>query len=435
MFYRKIENTLNEYYEHPSDPILVITGARQIGKSFIVRETASKRFQNYVEVNMQDDFDGDNNFKDVRTTRDFYLQLSALYGDKLNNANDTIVFIDEIQVYPRLLSLLKPLKLEGKYRYVASGSMLGIALKHQFIPMGSILEVKMYPMDFEEFLLASGVGRDVLDYLRDCFNKLSPVKDSIHAYILKKFKEYLISGGLPAVVKEFLDGNIAKMRNAQSAIYDYYKDDASKYDELNKLKIRRIYDYLPSYMENKVKRVKYKDIEEKVNANLLTYQDEFEYLMASGISLGVKAVSNPVYPLVETSSKNLIKLYYNDVGILSNILYKSNINAILNSNCGVNLGSVYETACAMELRAHGHDLYYFDSKKIGEVDFLTNDYDSLSVLPIEVKSGNDQYNFRAIPKLVKEPYNLNRGCVLGNENVIRDKDKLTIYPIYMIMFI
>ncbi len=435
MFYRKIETTLNEYYKSPSDPILILTGARQIGKSFIIRETANKFFPNYIELNMQDDLDGDNNFKNVKTTRDFYLQLSALYGDKLNDAKDTIVFIDEIQVYPHLISLLKPLKQDGKYRYIASGSMLGIALKHQFIPMGSISEVKMYPMDFEEFLLASGVGRTVLDYLRDCFNNLSPVNDSIHSNMLNKFKEYLICGGLPAAVKEFLDGNVSKTRNIQSTIYNYYKDDASKYDESNKLKICRIYDYLPSYMENKVKRIKFKDIENKVNANLLTYQDEFEYLMASGISLGVKAVSNPVFPLLEASSKNLIKLYYNDVGILSNILYKNNINAILISDSGINLGSVYETACATELKAHGHDLYYFDSKKVGEVDFLINDYDSLSVLPIEVKSGNDQYNFRAIPKLVKEPYNLKKGYVFGNENTICMKDNLVTCPIYMIMFI
>lgn len=435
MFNRKIEATLKDYYEHPSDPVLVITGARQIGKSFIIRETASKKFSNYIEINMQDDLDGDNNFKNVRTTRDFYLQLSALYGDKLNNQNDTIVFIDEIQTYPQLLSLLKPLKQEGKYRYIASGSMLGIALKHQFIPMGSILEVKMYPLDFEEFLWANGVGKDVIAYLHECFGKLLPVKDSIHDLVLKRFKEYLICGGLPRAVKEFLDNNVFKTRNIQTSIYSYYKDDASKYDELHKLKIGQIYDCLPSYMENKVKRIKYKDVENKVNANLFTYQDEFEYLITSGISIGVKAVSNPKYPLVESSSKNLIKLYYNDVGILTDILYKNNINAILSADSGVNLGSVYETVCAMELKAHGHDLYYFDSKKVGEVDFLINDYNSSSILPIEVKSGNDQYNFRAIPKLVSEPYNLKKGYILGNGNAFKEKDNLIVCPVYMVMFI
>ena len=191
---------------------------------------------------------------------------------------------------------------------------------------------------------------------------------------------------------------------------------------------------MPSYMESKVKRVKYNQIEGK-KERFDKYQDEFNYLTNSGIVLQVKAVSTPVFPLVESSSKNLIKLYYNDVGLLTNILYSKNINAILSKDSGVNLGSVYETVCAQELAAHGNTLYYFDSKKVGEVDFLINDYDSLSILPIEIKSGNDQNNFRAIPKLIKEPYNLKRGLVFGNENIVKEENNLIIYPIYMIMFV
>ncbi len=187
-------------------------------------------------------------------------------------------------------------------------------------------------------------------------------------------------------------------------------------------------------MKNKVKRIKYNQIEGK-KERYNKYEDEFDYLIASGISIGVKAISNPKFPLVESSSKNLIKLYYNDVGILSNILYSNNINALLNNDIGIKLGSVYETACAIELVAHNHTLYYFDSKKVGEVDFLINDYNSLSILPIEIKSGNDQNNFRTIPKLVKEPYNLKKGYILRNENIIKEENNLITFPIYMIMFI
>ncbi len=435
MFYRKIESVLNNYYQNEDDAILVITGARQIGKSFIIRETAKKHYKNYIELNMVDDFENNKIFENVQSTRDFYLILSTLNDVSLNNINDTIIFIDEIQVYPKLLSLLKPLRKENKYKYIASGSALGIALKHQFIPMGSIHEIKMYPLDFEEFLLASNIKQEVIDYLKECFNTLEKPSDSIHKIILEKFKEYLISGGLPSSIKSYLELNINKTRYIQNEIFNYYKDDASKYDEIHNLKIKTIYDSLVSYMENKVKRIKYKDIENNKRADLSKYQDEFDYLINSGIALGVKAIANPVYPLIESSSKNLIKLYYNDVGILSNILYKNNINAILNKEYNVNLGSIYETACAMELIAHGHTLYYFDNKKVGEVDFLINDYDSLSVLPIEIKSGNDEYNFRAIPKLVKSPYNLKKGYIFGNENKIEIKDNLIIFPIYMIMFI
>ena len=438
MFHRKIENKLFEYYSDPNAKIIVIDGARQIGKSFIVRETASKHFSNYIEINLKSDFEGDQIFSNVKKTKDFYLQVSALYGDKLNTIEDTIIFLDEIQVYPHLLTMLKDLKLENRYRFIASGSLLGVTLQHTFIPMGSIEEVKMYPMDFEEFLYANKVGKDVIDYLKDCYKNLEEVSDGIHKIILEKFREYLITGGLPDSVTEFvINKNVFKTRENQSLTYTYYKDDASKYDKEHALKIRRIYDLMPSYMENKVKRIQFKQIENISDSNLLKYQDEFDYLLNSGCALGVKAISNPKFPLIESSSKNLIKLYFNDVGILSNILFKNNISAILNQDKGLNLGSIYETVSAMELIAHGHELYYFDSKKVGEVDFLINDYDNLSVLPIEIKSGKDKYEFRAIPKLVNKEgnYKLNKGYIITNQNICKMENDLYTFPIYMIMFV
>lgn len=436
MFYRKIEERINRYYADKNAKILVIDGARQIGKSFIIRETGKKFFKHFVEINLKDDSEGAKLFESVRTTEDFYLQVSALYGNNLGDVSDTMIFLDEIQVYPHLLTMLKPLKAEARYRYICSGSLLGITLQHTFIPMGSIDEVKMFPMDFEEFLLANNVGKDVISYLRKCFVDQTPPSEGIHKTILGLFKRYLLSGGLPDSVKAFVEAkNVYTMRENQALTYKYYSDDAAKYDKEHSLKIRRIYDYLPSYMENKVKRIQFKKIEDAPKASMGRYQDEFDYLLSSGCVLGAKAISNSVFPLCESTSKNLIKLYYNDVGLLTNLLYKNNIDAVLNKDSGVNLGSVYETACAMELSAHGHDLYYFDSKKVGEVDFLINDYENTTVLPIEIKSGNDQNNFRAIPKLVKEPYHLQKGYIFGNENVVCEQSNLITFPIYMIMFL
>ena len=225
-------------------------------------------------------------------------------------------------------------------------------------------------MDFEEFLLASNVGKDVISYLRNCFVERIPPAEGIHKTILGLFKRYLLSGGLPDSVKAFVEAkNVYEMRENQTLTYRYYSDDAAKYDKEHSLKIRRIYDYLPSYMENKVKRIQFNKIEGTSKASMGRYQDEFDYLISSGCVLDAKAVSNPIFPLCQSTSKNLIKLYYNDVGLLTNILYKNNIDALLNKDSGVNLGSVYETVCAMELSAHGHELYYFDSKKVGEVNF------------------------------------------------------------------
>lgn len=436
MFYRKIEEKINDYYLDKDAKILVIDGARQIGKSFIIRETGKRFFKHFIEINLKNDWEGNRFFENIRTIEDFYLQVSALYGNDLGNVSNTMIFLDEIQSYPHLLTMLKPLKADARYRYICSGSLLGITLQHTFIPMGSIDEVKMFPMDFEEFLLASNVGKDVISYLRNCFVERIPPAEGIHKTILGLFKRYLLSGGLPDSVKAFVEAkNVYEMRENQTLTYRYYSDDAAKYDKEHSLKIRHIYDYLPSYMENKVKRIQFNKIEGASKASMARYQDEFDYLISSGCVLDAKAVSNPVFPLCQSTSKNLIKLYYNDVGLLTNILYKNNIDALLNKDRGVNLGSVYETVCAMELSAHGHELYYFDSKKVGEVDFLLNDYENTSILPIEIKSGNDQNNFRAIPKLVKEPYNLRQGYIFGNENIIEEKSNLITFPIYMIMFV
>lgn len=438
MFYRKIEEKLNRYYQDENAKILVIDGARQIGKSFIVRETAKRAFPHLVEINLKDDFEGDKLFDKTRTTEGFYLQVSALYGDRLGNSNDTIIFLDEIQVYPHLLTMLKALKKENRYRYICSGSLLGITLRHTFIPMGSIEEIEMFPMDFEEFLLANHVGKDVVSYLKDCFVNMKPVFDGIHKTMLSYFKQYLISGGLPDSVKAIAEEkNVFNARKNQFLTYGYYQDDAAKYDEEHSLKIRRIYEFLPSYMENKVKRVQFKKIAGIKGVSLEYYQDEFDYLIYSGCTLPAKAISNPKFPLSESMSKNLIKLYFNDVGILTDLLYQNNVDAILNKDSGVNLGSVYETAVAMELAAHGHELYYFDSKKVGEVDFLINDFNALSVLPIEIKSGKDQYSYRAIPKLVDSEgkYKIPKGLIFGNENITKKEGSLVTYPIYMVMFI
>jgi len=436
MLFRKIENILNNYYKSPDDNIMIINGARQVGKSFIIRETASIFFKNYIEVNLKDDYLGDKNYEKVKTTDDFYLRIGADYGDKIDTKENTIIFLDEIQVYPHLISMLKSLKKENKYRYIVSGSLLGLTLKHIFIPMGSVQEIKMYPLDFEEFLIAKGTGKNVIEYLKQCFIKKEEVNEGIHNTILKRFKEYLICGGLPEAVDEFIKNrNVYKVRQIHERTLGFYKDDASQYDEEHNLKIRTIYDLLPSYMENKVKRVKFNNIESDDRATFDKYQDEFDYLIYSGCALPTKAISDPKFPLIQSAQKNLIKLYYNDVGLLSNILFKNEINPIILSEKGLNLGSLYETACAMELIAHGNELYYFDSKKVGEVDFLINNYNTLSALPIEIKSGNDQNNFRAISKLVKEPYSLKEGYVFGNKNIVKSENKLTIYPIYMIMFV
>ena len=436
--YRKISKYIEEYLTGNEEKILCIDGARQVGKSYIIRELAKKHFENYIELNMANDKVGNQLFADVNTIEKFYLEVSVVAGDKLKERDNTIIFIDEIQEYPQLLTLLKPLREDNKYKYICSGSELGIALSNTTLtPMGSIIEKKMYPMDFEEFLIANSVGELVIEHMRKCFINGESLDEALHKKILYLFKTYLYVGGMPDAVKSYIESkNVIKIREIQKDIINFYANDASKYDKEHKLVIKRIYEMIPSNIENKVKRIQYKNIENIDDARFTKYTNEFEYLIYSGISLDTKAVSEPKYPLVQSSSKNLIKLYMNDVGLLTNILYKNNINALLDDTTGINLGAVYETVVAEELKCHGHDLYYYDRKKVGEVDYLVDDYESLNVLPIEIKSGKDYKNFRALPKLLLDQnYKMSKGYVFSNEREVTKKGKINYYPIYFIMFV
>lgn len=439
MFARKIQKDIHEYFASRPEKILIVDGARQVGKSFIIRYEGQRFFKNYIELNMLEDSQGNRAFANIGSVDDFYIQLSTLAGDRMGEKDETLVFLDEIQTYPKLITLLKFLKQDNRFTYIASGSLLGVTLRDEVasLPIGSVEIKRMYPMDFEEFLWANGVGQMAIDSLKDCFSSENSPSESLHNTIMKHFRMYLLSGGLPDAVKELvLNRNIASMRKVQNDIRAFYGADASKYDTERKLKIRRIYDSIPSLMENRKKRVVAKDIEGKKGKTFEGYQDEFDYLISSGIALDVKAVSTPVFPLLQNSDKNLLKLYMNDVGILTSILYSLNINSILNDEICINLGSVYETAVASELKAHGHDLFYYDNRKKGEVDFLVNDYDSLSVIPLEVKSGKDYTIHAALNRFVSNPdYHVKRSYVFSNEREIFKESSIIYMPVYMVMFV
>lgn len=438
MLYRKIETVIEEHFQSQSKKILLIDGARQVGKTTIIRYVGQKLFKNFIEINMVEDVLGNQLFSNVKTVEDFYLQVSMLAGDKMKEKENTLIFIDEIQAYPHLLTLLKFLSQDDQFTFIASGSLLGVALQETTsIPMGSIRKVRMFPLDFEEFLYANGFNKMFLSNIRKKFEGLETLDETTHHKMMDLFKKYLLVGGLPDAVNTFLETkNIQAVREIQNEIHDYYAVDASKYDVDNKLKIRRIYDLIPSNMENKKKRIIVKEIENKKGKTFNDYRDEFEYLIGAGIALNVQAISNPTFPLIESAGKNLMKLYLNDVGILTGILYRNNIRAILDDQKSINLGSVYETVVASELIAHGHKLFYYDNRNKGEVDYLIDDYDSLSVVPIEVKSGKDYTVHSALNTFVQnEEYGVKKVIVLSNERQITVKGKIIYLPIYYLMFL
>ena len=438
MLYRKFAHRIEEFLKDEPKKILLINGARQIGKSYLIRYVGKKLFKNYIEINLKEDKESIGIFETVRSTADFYLQLGTIAGNKLGTKENTLVFLDEIQSYPHLMTMLKFLSQEGRYTYIASGSQLGVALAQSAsVPIGSVTIEEMYPLDFEEFLLAMGCGKETIDGVREKFLAGESLNESLHNYMLQQFRLYLLVGGLPEAINKFLENrNMMHVRKVQRDIHALYRIDASQYDKEKKLVIRKIYDMIPSNMENKKKRIIVKHIEDtKGHKQFSDYAEEFEYLTNSGIALLVQAVSNPKFPLLESESKNLIKLYMNDVGLLTNLLYDTNINAILRDERSINLGSVYESVVAQELHAHGYPLHYYDNKQRGEVDFLIDDYDNLTVLPIEVKSGKDYTVHSALDKFVSTAdYHIKKAVVLCNEREVREKGGIIYQPIYYCMF-
>lgn len=437
MLFRKIESLIEDHLQSDSKKILLIDGARQVGKTYIIRHVGHKLFENFIEINMVEDSIGPRLFAETKTVEDFYLQVSMLEGSKMKQKDNTLIFIDEIQAYPHLLTLLKFLSQDDRFTYIASGSLLGVTLSQTTsIPMGSIRKVRMFPLDFEEFLYANGLNEFAVSAMRKKFERLEALDEPTHNKMMDYFRKYLLVGGLPDAVNSYLENhNIQFVREIQQEIHDYYAADASKYDEERKLKIRRIYDLIPSNMENKKKRVVAQSIEDKKGKTFAEYQDEFEYLISAGIALNVQAISNPVFPLVESTGKNLLKLYLNDVGVLTGILYGNNIRAVLDDEASINLGSVYESVVASELIAHGYELFYYDNRHKGEVDFLIDDYATLSAVPIEVKSGKDYTIHSALNNFVKnEDYHIQKAFVVSNERTVSTKGKIIYIPTYYIMF-
>ncbi len=438
MLERKFTQYLEDFIENEPNKILLVNGARQIGKSYIIRYVGKKLFKHFVEINLKEDKEGEQIFADVQTTSDLYMRLSNYHSKHLGDKTDTLIFLDEIQSYPHLMTMLKFLNEEGKYRYIASGSQLGVALSQTpSVPIGSITIKQMYPLDFEEFLWATGIGKEWIDHIRESFQKEESLDKSTHELLLKRFQYYLLIGGLPEAVNKYLeDRNIVRVRTVHKDIHELYRIDASQYDEEHKLKIRRIYDLIPSNLENKKKRVVYNKIENKTGKHFSDYADEFEYLTNSGVALDVLAISNPRFPLAESEQKRLVKLYLNDIGLLTNLLYGLNVNAVLQDIRSINLGTVYESAVAQELAAHQFKLHYYDNKQKGEVDFLIDDYNRLQVLPLEIKSGKDYTEHSALTKFLETPeYGIGRAIVFSNEQQVYKKKGVTYMPIYYCMFL
>lgn len=432
MLKRKISEYIEHFYK-VNKGALLLSGARQIGKTYSIRKFAEEHFKNFIEINFVETPEAVEIFSNAKGSADILLRLSA-FTDKPLVVGETLIFFDEVQKCPEIVTAIKFLVDDGRYRYIMSGSLLGVELNNlRSVPVGYMDIKDMYPLDLEEFMWAVGVNENVILKLKESWTNNVLVDEFIHNKMMDVFRLYLIVGGMPAAVMSYKDNNnLQDVMASQREIIKLYRKDISQYDTQRQLRIKEVFDLIPSELNSKTKRFFIKSINEKARAEV--YKNEFLWLKDAGVAIPVFNIEEPKAPLKLATSRNLFKLFSNDVGLLA-CQYSDGIQLkILTGDDSINYGAIYENVVAQELLAHGfEEQYYYNSKKMGEVDFVLEH--NGNVLPIEVKSGKDYLRHRALNNILEcQEYTIPEAIVLCNDN-LSVVDRVKYVPIYMMMFI
>ena len=432
MLKRKIEKDIEKWLDN-SEKALLVYGVRQAGKTFIIRECLKRNGCEYIEFNLINQPELVEILRDSTGIDDLILKLS-LYSEKKIIPGKTIFFFDEIQRYKEIVTKIKFLVEDKRFRYILSGSLLGVEIVNlKSAPVGYLQTLNMYPMDFEEFLQIFSVDETIINNLRNCFLTKTKVDEIIHNKIMEMFNIYLIIGGMPAAVERYRNTeNIDDVMEEHRAIIEQYKLDFTQYEEENrKLIITHIYELIPAELNEKNKRFMIADINKNLRYDRIS--DSFVWLWKSGVALGVFNTTEPTIPLMLNEKSALFKLFISDVGLLTTIYGKSCKLKIVNKESDINKGAVFENVVAQELHAHGYPLYYYNSKKLGEIDFIVEQ--NGKSLPIEVKSGKAYNKHSALNNLMNaKEYGIEEAFIFTNDNV-KIEGKLNYLPIYMVMFL
>ena len=432
MLERKAENEIKAWIRGGKTALLV-SGARQVGKTWSIRRCLEQESCHYLELNLIQEPELIPALEHCTSVEDLIINLSAAKNFSFRKG-ETILFIDEVQEFKDIVTRVKFWVDEGSFRYVLSGSLLGIELNSlRSAPVGYLTEIDMFPLDFEEFLTASGVPTETLGNLRDCFDQRKPVQELVHQKMMQHFQRYLVVGGMPAAVQEYVStGDINQVSIIQRNIIELYKLDFTKYEKQEKkLMLIAVYDQIPSQLLKQNRRFNYSDIKKGLRFERL--EDSFLWLAAAGVTIPVYNATEPRVALSQNAKSSLLKLYSSDVGLLTCQYGNAIRMKVLLGDNSVNLGGVYENAVAQELNTHGFPMYFYNSHKVGELDFVIEK--DMSVLPIEVKSGKDYYVHSAISKVADNTeYGVQTAYILANCNVSQE-GKLCYLPIYMATFI
>ena len=426
--FRKDSITIKEWLEN-SNKALLVTGARQIGKTWLIRDEIDKSGLKRFEINFIDQPDMVNYLNTEMSAEDFLVKLKMIMPEEYK-IHETVVFFDEIQKCPEIVTKIKFLVDEGSFRYAMSGSLLGVELKGiSSAPVGYLSIIRMYPMDFEEFMVANGISKTTLDMLKDKFETCQPVDDFIHQKLLSLFFVYLIVGGMPDAVKKYIETkDIREVDKIQRDIVELYKEDFSQYEhEDKKLKLKSIYEIVPSELNKQNKKFVFTMLDKELKFD--RYENSFLWLKDAGVVIPVYNAASPVIPLLASKSSNVFRLFSSDIGLLTSAYPAETKIELISQNGEVNNGAHFENAVAQQLLANGFEPYFCKKKNVGELDFLIEM--GGKVVPIEVKSGKNYKSHKALDNYLDvSEYHLERAYVFSTSNV--EKEGNIIYlPIYM----
>lgn len=426
--YRRDSVTIGEWLRDSKNALLV-TGARQTGKTWLIRDEIEKSGYTKFEINFIDQPDMVAYLDAEMSAEEFLVKLKMIMPESCR-PKETIVFFDEIQKCPEIVTKIKFLVDEGSFRYVMSGSLLGVELRGiASVPVGYLTVLRMYPMDFEEFMIANSVSQTTLDMLREKYARLEPVDDFLHQRLLAMFFVYLIVGGMPDAVRTYVETkDIREVDKVQRDIIGLYKEDFSQYElEDRKLRLKSIYDLIPAELNKQNKKFVFTMLDRELKFD--RYENSFLWLKDAGVALPVYNVEEPVIPLLISKSSNVFHLFSSDIGLLTSAYPAATKIELIQKNAEVNNGAHFENAVAQQLTANGFDVYYCKKKNIGELDFVI-EMDG-RVVPIEVKSGKDYKRHNALDHFMEVPnYHMEKAYVLSTGNVKVD-GKICYLPIYM----
>ena len=430
MIRRKIEKRIKAWIDG-SNKALLISGARQVGKTYTIRQCLHDSSADFLEINLIENPEIIPLIEKSQSVDDLVINISA-DTTYIFKPHKSIIFIDEVQESADIVTRIKFWVDDGRFKFVLSGSLLGIELQNlRSAPVGYIHEIKMFPLDFEEFLRASKVTDETIFYLKKCFAEKKAVGDVINSKMMEHFRRFLVVGGMPDAVREYIQtGNISVVTEIQSNIIELYKKDFTKYEaKEKKLKLISVYDLVPSELLKQNKRFSFADI--KKGLKFERVESSFLWLSAAGVTITTYNATEPRVSLKQNKKSSFFKLYLSDVGLLTCQYGRSMKASILAGDDKVNLGGVYENAVAQALYCHGFDSYY-SSRSIGELDFLIEE--NFHVVPVEVKSGKDYTIHSAISKVVSNPeYEVECAYILANCD-INVVDKYIYMPVYMCDF-